>query len=160
MRSQPLQPKTGEVFYDFKFYPEQCGPLDKYYEAEDLFIPGRFFVQPSVTNDFALIKLKEKVDARDFIKLSPHIEEIDNEVKLSICGYPGEDQISTSKGQSGALIILEDKSKVLKLVGIHKGGVETKIEGIKKPANSCLLITAELINVLLVEAKRMGADLF
>jgi hypothetical protein len=45
-------------------------------------------------------------------------------------------------------------------VGIHKGGVETKINGTKMKVNSGRLFTSELIDVLLVEAKRIGADLF
>ena len=49
--------RTGEFYYNFRFYPGQCGPLDKYYKVEDFFIPGKFILKPCVTNDYVLIKL-------------------------------------------------------------------------------------------------------
>ena len=52
---------TGEFYYDFKFYPGANGVLEEYYEVEDFFIPGKYVLNPSTSNDYALLKLKEKV---------------------------------------------------------------------------------------------------
>ena len=49
--------ETGEFYKKIKFYPGQCGVLEKAYEIENLYIPGQFFLNPSVTYDYALLKL-------------------------------------------------------------------------------------------------------
>ena len=36
--------RSGEFFYDFKFYPKQCGDLEEHFEIEDFFVPGRFIL--------------------------------------------------------------------------------------------------------------------
>ena len=50
--------QTGEFYRDFKFYPAQCGFLKKPHHIEDLYIPGRFFLNPTVLDDYALFKLR------------------------------------------------------------------------------------------------------
>ena len=80
--------KSGEFYYDFKFYPGQCGPLEKYYEVEDFFIPGKFILNPCTTNDYVLIKLKQKIEISEFIPLSGGLKEVDELAKLTLCGYP------------------------------------------------------------------------
>jgi hypothetical protein len=42
-----------------------------------------------VTDDYCLLKLKEKISASDFIPLSGNVGEITNKKELVICGYPG-----------------------------------------------------------------------
>ena len=55
---------------------------------EDFFFPGKFVLQPSVTNDYVLLKLKREVmGARNFLPLSPDISQI-WEKELVILGYP------------------------------------------------------------------------
>ena len=42
---------------------------------EDFFFPGKFILQPSVTNDYVLLKLKREVaGAKDFLPLSPDVD--------------------------------------------------------------------------------------
>ena len=51
---------TGEIYKDFKFYPQQFGKLDDPYEVEDFFLPGKFCLDPDVSSDYALLKLKKR----------------------------------------------------------------------------------------------------
>ena len=60
---------TGEVYFDLKFYPGVNGPLEKYYEIEDFFLPGKFILNPGVTTDYALLKLKKSVNSKEFLPL-------------------------------------------------------------------------------------------
>ena len=68
--------------------------------------------------------------------------------------------ISTEPGQSGAPILIEDSSNNFRIVGVHKGGVKTNVEGKKVEANSARLVTAKMISILKREALKMGADVF
>ena len=49
---------TRQIFSNFKFYPAQCGIMNKYYEIEDISIPGAYFLNPLAMHDYALLKLK------------------------------------------------------------------------------------------------------
>lgn len=76
---------------DIKFYPGQCGPLAKYYEVEDLFFPGKFiWNNKAAINDYALLKLKEKVETDNFIEMSGNMDLITKDSKIAIFGYPDE----------------------------------------------------------------------
>jgi hypothetical protein len=68
-------------------------------------------------------------------------------------------QISSDYGQSGAAIFLNDNDSYA-IVGVHKGGITTPINGVSTKANGGRLITLELIEALKVEAARMGAQPF
>ena len=50
---------TRECYYGFRFYPKQIGKLEEYYEIEDIFLPGRYLLNPRVDHDYALLKLKK-----------------------------------------------------------------------------------------------------
>ena len=54
----------------------------------------------------------------------------------------------------------EDSSSKLRIVGVHKGGGVTKIEGKKMEANTARLVTAKMISILKREVLKMGADVF
>ena len=84
---------TGEVYKEIKFYPGQSGDMKNPCEIEDIFIPGKFILQPSVEHDYALLKLKKKVDLKEFMHLNEDIEELskNNDPRLSIFGYPTKD---------------------------------------------------------------------
>lgn len=56
--------------------------------------------------------------------------------------------ISTLEGQSGAPIVMINKDNSIIVVGIHKGGIETKLKGRRVLANVGRLIDIELIMVL------------
>jgi hypothetical protein len=43
------------------------------------------------------------------------------------------------------------------ILGIHKGTVETMINGQKKKVNTARLITPDIINTLIIEATKMDA---
>ena len=73
---------------DFKFYPGQCGALAKYYEVEDLFFPGKFIWNQAAINDYAILKLKEKVETDDFIEMSGSMDLKTKDSKIAIFGYP------------------------------------------------------------------------
>ena len=45
-------------------------------------------------------------------------------------------------------------------MGVHKGGVKTKVGGKLVEANSARLVTSEMISILKREALKMGANLF
>ena len=62
-------------------------------------------------------------------------------------------QISTRPGQSGTSLILNDNGS-LKIVGIHKGGIQ------EQQINIGRIMTSELIATLEAEAARMGAVSF
>ena len=68
-------------------------------------------------------------------------------------------RISTDKGQSGAPIIAEEKGQ-LKLIGIHKGGVTTVLDGKQQLINSGRLITPDITKTLEAEIKRLGGKMF
>ena len=159
--------KTGEFHFDFRFYPGVKGPLKDAYEVDDLFVNGKYMLKPCIANDYAILKLKEKVPTDNFMPLCPDAN-ITNEAILTVCGYPGHNnykpinlqgqlsssqfglsktgrflevrnevellhQVSSLEGQSGTSIILQESPEALpKIVGIHKGGVRTKIKGEKK----------------------------
>ena len=55
---------TGEMYFDFKFYPGANGVLDEHYEVEDFYIPGKYVLNPIEVNDYALLKLKKKVERK------------------------------------------------------------------------------------------------
>lgn len=80
--------ERGEIFSNFKFYPGQDGLLEKCYEVVDLFFPEEYTSKPNVTNDYALLKLSERVKTiKDFVPLCGDLD-IDNTTNLFICGYP------------------------------------------------------------------------
>jgi tetratricopeptide (TPR) repeat protein len=153
--------------------------------------------------DYALLKLKEKVPAKEFLPLTiDHRKmEIGEETELHIWGYPksikevknlevkkGLDgmvksiyqygffrkyrfikirkekvlihQISTGEGQSGASIVCPDKQGRLVIVGVHKGGLYTVVEGEDIKANHGRLFTPEVIAALEKEASALGAEPF
>ena len=68
--------------------------------------------------------------------------------------------ISTEPGQSGAPLLIKDSSNNLRIVGVHKGGVKTKVGGRLVEGNSARLVTSEMISILKMVALKMGADLF
>ena len=60
-------------------------------------MPGKFVLDPSVTHDYALLKLKKKIEAKDFIPLNGDTPQLKNDKKLSIYGYPGDSYEPTNK---------------------------------------------------------------
>ena len=62
---------TQQTFVDFKFYYRQCGVLEKYHEIDQYFFPEEFKKNNKTANDYAILKLKEKIKAEDFIPLCP-----------------------------------------------------------------------------------------
>ena len=69
-------------------------------------------------------------------------------------------RVSSLKGQSGAPIIKVEQNKELSIIGIHKGGINVKIGHSKTTANSGRLLTPELLEILSIGAKLMGAEPF
>ena len=154
---------------------------------EDFFFPGKFILQPSVTNDYVLLKLKrEVVGARDFLPLSPDISQI-WEKEMVILGYPeaenykpttlkGDilkvDQFGTAK-TGRVRKVNKEKAEVQHQVSTLPGQSGTsiilndngknKIVGIHKGGiqeeqiNIGRIMTSELIATLEAEASRMGA---
>ena len=53
--------QTGEFNFRFQFYPGLYGDLKDPYEVEDFFFPGKYILNPCVSNDYALLKLKKPV---------------------------------------------------------------------------------------------------
>ena len=47
-------------------------------------------MNPCVTNDYALLKLKNKVKPDNFMPLSGDVEKLRKSKKISIFGYPSE----------------------------------------------------------------------
>ena len=82
---------TGEVHFDFKFYPGQHGELEEPYEIEDISFPEKYFLQPGLEYSYALLKLKKKVARDSFIPLSACFKEITKDSMLSLFGYPDKD---------------------------------------------------------------------
>ena len=82
--------QTGEIYKDFKFYPQQFGKLEDPYEIEDFFFPWKFCLDPDVSNDYALLKLKKRKQMEKFIPLSGNLAELRNRKKVSIYGYPAD----------------------------------------------------------------------
>ena len=66
--------QTGELYLWFQFYPGLYGDLKEPYEVEDFFLPGKYILDPYVSNDYALLKLKKPVQgAKGFFPLSDDI---------------------------------------------------------------------------------------
>ena len=63
-------------------------------------------------------------------------------------------RVSSLKGQSGAPIIKVGQNKELSIIGIHKGRIKDCC------ANSGRLLTPELLEILSIAAKFMGAEPF
>ena len=174
--------KPGYAKYDFRFYHGQHGLLERYYEIDDFYVPKKYNKKRATVNDYAILKLKEKVETDDFIPLSGNMHEITNDVNVTISGYPGEafqsasisggkkkiatqlgitkagkilnvkksrgeliHRISSKRGHSGAPIILEDKNKHLKIVGVHFGNKIAHVNGLKMKVNAGRLVTPALI---------------
>ena len=62
---------TQQTYVDIKFYYRQCGVLDKYHEVDQYFFPEEFKKNNKTANDYAILKLKQKIEAEDFIPLWP-----------------------------------------------------------------------------------------
>ena len=62
---------TQQTYVDIKFYYRQCGTLEKYYEVDKYFFPEEFKKNNKTGNDYAILKLKQKIKAEDFIPLRP-----------------------------------------------------------------------------------------
>jgi hypothetical protein len=60
-------------------------------------------------------------------------------------------KISTKPGQSGAPLIKKGPKDELTIIAIHKGGINYDA------ANAGVLLTESIINILRVEAQKMGA---
>ena len=150
----------------------------------------KFILQPSVTNDYVLLKLKQEVKgAKDFLPLSPDVSQI-WEKQLVILGYPeaenyrpinleGDilkvDQFGTAK-TGRVRKINKEKAEVQHQVSTLPGQSGTsiilndngkpKIVGIHKGGvkeeqiNIGRVMTSELIATLEAEASRMGAVSF
>jgi hypothetical protein len=61
---------------------------------------------------------------------------------------------------SRLLGLAPSETKRFTIVGIHKGGVNTVINGKSIASNVGRLITPELIDTFIIETKRMKADMF
>ena len=81
---------TGEVHFNFRFYPGHCGLLGNGLEIDDFFLPGKYVLNRCVANDYALLKLKQRVETKDFLPLSKDAP-IAKEAVITICGYPGSE---------------------------------------------------------------------
>ena len=126
---------TGEVYKEIKFYPGQDGDLKDPCEIEDVFIPGKYILKPSVEHDYALLKLKDKVRLEEFMHLNEDIEELSKDPRLSIFGYPTKDNYkptnqeltklkayqfgSTNKGRVEQ--VNEDQSELVHRISTWKG---------------------------------------
>ena len=77
-----------EVYSDFKFYLGQHGDLADPCEIDDIFFPGKYILEPGVKHDYALLKLKKKINVGNFMPLSGNPKELTKDVKLSLYGYP------------------------------------------------------------------------
>ena len=60
---------SQQTYVDLKFYYRQCGVLEKYHEVDQCFFPEEFKKDNRTANDFAILKLKQKIKAEDFIPL-------------------------------------------------------------------------------------------
>ena len=69
-------------------------------------------------------------------------------------------RVSSLHGQSGSPLIEVGEKDEPSIIGIHKGGVNTKINGSMCKANSGKLLTPELLEILKTGAKLMGAEPF
>lgn len=49
---------SGELHREIKFYHGQCGVMEKHCEIDDFFFPGKFHLNPIISHDYALLKLK------------------------------------------------------------------------------------------------------
>ena len=74
---------------DIRFYRGQCGILDKYHEVEKFYVPEAYRQNASAANDYALLKLKDRVNADNFIPLSAN-HNLNKESILTILGYPAD----------------------------------------------------------------------
>jgi V8-like Glu-specific endopeptidase len=64
----------GILNTDFKFYPGLNGELQQFYTIEQFFVPAQFLLDSSPINDYALLKLTEKIQNQNpFIGLSGNI---------------------------------------------------------------------------------------
>ena len=79
---------SRQTFGDFKFYYRQCGTLEKYHEVVDYFFPSEFKNSREAANDYAILKLKDKINVSDFIPLWSGEKIVTNEAEISIFGYP------------------------------------------------------------------------
>ena len=73
---------------DFKFYLGQHGDLANPCEIDDIFFPGKYILEPSVEHDYALLKLKKRINLGDFMPLNGDPKELAKEANLSLFGYP------------------------------------------------------------------------
>ena len=61
--------ETNEVFQNLRFYYRQSGKLGKANKVCDIFVPGKYGFKPNAVNDYALLKLSEKINVSNFIPL-------------------------------------------------------------------------------------------
>ena len=87
-----IRPKnTTTNNYDFKFYPGQCGLLQKCYTVESFFFPEEFKKGLRVPKyDYAILKLNEEIPSQNkFIPLSSDLSEIKT-ASIRLFGYPSQ----------------------------------------------------------------------
>ena len=65
--------------------------------------------------------------------------------------------ISTLGGQSGASVIYTNTDQELSIIGIHKAGTRTNVNGKLEDVNSGRFVTDPLIKLLQQEARNLGA---
>ena len=73
---------------DIKFYPGHSKIMEKHYEVETYFFPPEHKINPQTENDWALLKLKEKILSESFIPLRHDIQKLKVNATFTITGYP------------------------------------------------------------------------
>jgi V8-like Glu-specific endopeptidase len=160
---------NGKGNDNFRFYIAHNGLLGQTYcKVKDKYFPKEFTKKRNnLTHDYAILRLTEKTDVKEFIDLKGDLSDVNQVHEIAIYGYPAEERkykdlrdrygfelqqcglirekdiienidreqghiyhkISTVKGQSGAPILLTDKTGKMTIIGIHKGGYKGGYKG-------------------------------
>ena len=84
-----LNTQTCDLFENIKFYLGNDNSEKRAYDIEDVYVPDRTFINRKKTIfAYGLLKLKEKVNATDFIPLNADSKNIGQGPRLGLFGYP------------------------------------------------------------------------
>lgn len=128
----------------FRFYPGQMGLLKNYFKIKSWYFPNEFLESNTPIYDYALLRLTEKTNIKEFIPLKEDLLSISEGSKVAIFGYSGSDLVNLHPEDQYQLELyqwglIRGKDRV-EDINIEKGEIVHKISTVKGQSGAPIIL--------------------